>query len=208
MHQPGTWIGLTDLYTEQGIIHLLILLHHGHCTNDLTGQLIQRCLENMHLEIGFSGPIFVLPYDDLHQLATMSWVKVGWQFQQMHNIQIKTDTPDLKISHTNNQLLMPAFYSVGFCRDDLSHLNQCHIYLQIMPLADLCNGLGFYLNLDMWTGQTNTTFNSGYTWPRQPRPTKQDRICWQIAIQSTFQFSFLHQLVCPLGQWLTSPFQA
>jgi len=45
-------------------------------------------------------------------------------------------------------------------------------------------------------------------WPRQPRSTKQDWIFWQIANRSTFQFNSLHQLICLLGQRLTSPLQA
>jgi len=72
-------LGLTDLHTKQGITHLLLLLCHGHCADNLTGQLIWGSLENMGLEVGFAGNIFMLPYDDLNLLATKSWVKTGWQ---------------------------------------------------------------------------------------------------------------------------------
>jgi len=48
-------LGLTNLHTKQGIMHLLLLIKHDHCANNITGQLIQGSLENMHLELGFSN---------------------------------------------------------------------------------------------------------------------------------------------------------
>jgi len=165
-------LGLMDLHTEQGITHLLLLLRHGHCTNDLTRQLIQGSLKNVRLELGFSGSIFMLPYDDLNSLATKSWVKTVWQFQQTHNIQLDTDIQDLTTSRINDVMIMPAFYKAGFWGCDLTHLNCCWLYLQCTSLADLCDGSGHYLNPDMWIGQPNVTVTSGYSWPRQTRPSK------------------------------------
>jgi len=191
-------LGLTDMHTEQGITHLLILLKHGYQTDDLTGQLIRRSMENMWLELGFSGSIFKLPYDELQHLATKSWIKTAWQFQQTHNICIEMDIPDLMLTRVNDTLIMLAFHAAGFRGNDLARPNWCCIYLQCTSLANLCDRSGNYLNPEMWASHPNTTFTSGYKWPNQTRPTKQDWIYWQIAIHSSFQFNFLHCLVHPL----------
>jgi len=103
---------------------------------------------------------------------------------------------------------MPAFYNAGFWGGNLAHLNRCWLYLQCTSLADLCDGLGHYLNPYMWAGWSTVTFMSEYSWPKQSKPTKNDWNCWQIAIQSSFQFNFLHCLVQPLQQWLMAPLQA
>jgi len=174
VHAPHCYfrLGLTNLHTEQGITHLLLLLHHGHCANNLTRQLIRGSLENMCLKVGFAGSIFMLPYDNLNCLATKSWVKMAWQFQQTHNIRLETDIQDPTTSRINDELIMPAFYAAGFWGCNLACLNRCQIYLQWTSLADLCDRLGHYLNPDMWAGQLNTTFMSGYSWPRQSKPTQ------------------------------------
>jgi len=179
-------LGLTDLHTEQGITHLLLLLCHGHCTDNLTRQLIWGSLKNMCLEMGFSGSIFMLPYNDLHCLATKSWVKTAWQFQQTHKIWLETDIQDLTTSRINDKLIMPAFYEAGFQGCDLACLNCCQIYVQCTSLADLCNGSGQYLNPDMWAGQSNTTFTSGYSWPRQSKPTKKTGFAGKLQFEAPF----------------------
>jgi len=122
-------LGLTDLHTKQGITHILLLLCHRHCVNNLTRQLIWGALENMHLE--FAGSIFTLPYNDLNLLATKSWVKTAWQFQQTHNIWLDTDIQDLTTSRINDILVMPAFYNAGFWGGDLACLICCWLYLHL-----------------------------------------------------------------------------
>jgi len=88
--------------------------------DDHTRQLIQGSMENMQLEIGFSGSIFQLPYDKLQHLATKSWIKMAWQFQQTHNIRINMDIPDFTMARVNNTLIMPSFHSAKFCGSDLA----------------------------------------------------------------------------------------
>jgi len=189
-------LGLTDMHTEQGITHLLILLKHGYQTDDLTGQLIQGLTENMRLELGFSGRIFTLPYQ--------SWIKMVWQFQQTHSICLNMDILDLTLARVNDILIMPAFHAARFWGRSCT-TQSMPTPLTMHLIGDLCNRSSNYLNPEMWAGRPNTTFMSGYTWPNQTRPTKQDWICWQITICSSFHFNFLHCLVSPLEQWLLPP---
>jgi len=97
---PSTYYGLnlTDMYTKQGIQHLLTILQYGHSLDDLTGWLLWGSLETMTLELGSLQNLFTQDYTELHQLVTNSWIKTVWQFQHHHNIQIKTDLPKLTIA--------------------------------------------------------------------------------------------------------------
>jgi len=42
IHAPYKYFGLnlTDMYSEQGVQHILVVLQFGHSSNDLTGKLI------------------------------------------------------------------------------------------------------------------------------------------------------------------------
>jgi len=51
-------LGITNLYHEQGIQHLLALLQHGLNPNDIMGQLLQISLEKIRLELGLNSQIF------------------------------------------------------------------------------------------------------------------------------------------------------
>jgi len=112
-------LGLTGMHTKQGITHLLLLLKHGYQMDDLTGQLIRGSTENMQLELRFPGSLFKLPYNDLQQLATKSWIKAVWQFQQTHNICIEMDIPDQIVTRVNEILIMLAFHAAGFRGNDM-----------------------------------------------------------------------------------------
>jgi len=57
---PSKYYGLnlTDMYTEQGIQHLLAMLQYGHSSNNLMGRLIWGSLETMTLELGSLNNLF------------------------------------------------------------------------------------------------------------------------------------------------------
>jgi len=76
-----------------------------------------------------------------------------------------------------------------------------------MTLADICDGMGRYILPDMW-GEPNRTFTTGYQWPNQGWPTKQDWILWQLTLQQAFPVDHLLRLQPPLGDWLSTPHQS
>jgi len=139
--------------------------------------------------------------------VTNLWIKTVWQFQHHHAIIIKTDLPILTASWASNCFLMQSFQQVGLKGMGLATINRCRIYLQVTMLADICDGSGMYILADMWAGQPNTTFTTGYHWPNQGRPPKKDWIQWQLAIQQAFPVNYLLQLDQPLGEWLQLPTQ-
>jgi len=154
------------MYTEQGIQHILALLQYGHSLDDLMGQLIQGSLKTLILELGIPENPFMQDYNVLHLLTTNSWIKAVWQFQNQYQIQIETDLLTLSISQVNDRFLIWSFKQAGIKGTKLAKINWCRIYLKV-TLANICDGTGMYILPDMWAGQPNQTFTSGYQWPNQ-----------------------------------------
>jgi len=50
-------------------------------------------------------------------------------------------------------------------------------------LANILEGSGYYIPDPMLTGQPNTTFTSGFTWPNQGAPTKKEWASWHLELQ-------------------------
>jgi len=69
-------------------------------------------------------------------------------------------------------------------------------------MADISNGTGFYISDNMLAGQANITFSSGYTWPSQQKPSKQDWAQWQLGLQQAIPVDNLGCFQKPLGKWL------
>jgi len=106
-------LGITNLYHEQGIQHLIALLQHGLNPNDIMGQLLWIGLENMRLELGLNGQIFAYDWESLHLLTTLTWLSHTWKFQNEYGIQIETTTPNIPLSQEGNTLLTEAFYQAS-----------------------------------------------------------------------------------------------
>jgi len=140
LHAPNKYydLNLTDMYTEQGIMHLLVVLQYGHSLDDLTGWLIRGSLETMMLELRTQENLFTQDYSKLHSLTTNSWIKMVWQFQMEHHIQIKMDLPPLSKSRVQDQFLIKSFAQAGIQGAELARINWCWIYVKVMTLADIC----------------------------------------------------------------------
>jgi len=79
-------LNLTDMYTEQGIQHLLTVLQYGHSLDNLMGRLIRGSLETMTLKLRSLQNPFTQDYTEMHSLVTNLWIKTVWQFQHHHAI--------------------------------------------------------------------------------------------------------------------------
>jgi len=210
IHAPYKYFGLnlTDMYSEQGVQHILAALQFGHSSNDLTGKLIWGSLELLMLEVGMPENPFHLDYNKFNQLATNSWVKMLWQFQNFHKIWIEMDLQQAQPSRLHDWFLIASFIGVNISRTKLAHINHCRLYLQVTTLSDIFNGSGQYILPDIWAGKQNQTFTSGYHWPNQGWPPKKDWTLWQLALWQAFPVNNLLHLDQPLGLWTQSPQQS
>jgi len=71
-------LGITYLYHEQGIQHILSMLQYGPNLDDNTGKLICLGLETLWLELGLNGQPLSHDWQALHQLVTPTWLSHTW----------------------------------------------------------------------------------------------------------------------------------
>ena len=116
-------LGITNLYLEQGIQHILSILRYGPNTDDSTGKLIRLGLETLRLELRLNGQPLSQDWPTLHQLATPTWLTHTWRFMWDNNIHIKTNTPEIPLSREGDQLLTNLFLQAGITGKELATLN-------------------------------------------------------------------------------------
>jgi len=199
-------LNLTNMYTKQVVQHILVVVQFGHSSYDLTGKLIWGSLELLTVEVEMPENPFQLDYNTFDLLATNSWVKMLWQFQNLHNIWIETDLQKLQTSWLQDQFLILSFVRASIGRTKLAQINHCQLYLQVTTNSDICNGSGQYILPDMWVGKQNQTFT--YHWPNQGQPPKKYWTLWQLALWQAFLVNHLLWLEQPLGLWIQSPQQS
>jgi len=204
-------LGITNLYLEQGIQHILAILRYGPNNDDSTGKLIRLGLETLHLELGLNGHLLSLDWPTLHHMTTPTWITHTWRFMHENGISIETNTPEIPMSREGDQLLTNLFLQAGIRGKDLAALNRCRLFLQVVTLADISDGSGHYITDAMLSGKANTTFTSGFTWPNQGQPTKKEWAQWHLGLHLAIPVDNLGRLQQPLGRWLlpwsTNPHQ-
>ena len=131
VHAPYSARGLNlhDLYSEQGISHIEILLTHGHHSQSITGKLIRGSIQQMKVKLGLPGALLHQDYSWYHWLATGSWVKHAWLFLWENNMSIEDLGPHLQLRCEGDQFLVSALSAAGFKKQQLAHLNWCQLYL-------------------------------------------------------------------------------
>jgi len=76
VHRPFQYGGLNipDMYTEQLVSQLAMLIRHGQVLKDTTSMNVHATMEALKLECGICGEFSEIPviYQDL---ATNSWIK-------------------------------------------------------------------------------------------------------------------------------------
>jgi len=152
-HGPKSHQGLAipNLFTEQTIAHITMLLHYGPQAENPMGQLLQANLEAFWLEMGLSGQLFGQPEEVLLCL-TCTWITHMWTQCQKLDIDIMMDIPDFDLPRQNDKELMKLFLQYGARGQELAMLNHCHMYIQAVHLSDICNRLGTVVDTQYWNG--------------------------------------------------------
>jgi len=152
-HGPKSHQGLAipNLFMEQTIAHITMLLCYGPQTEDPTGRLLQANLEAFRLETGLGGQLFGQPVEILPCLMR-SWIAHTWAQCRQLDIDIMMDVQDFKAPRHNDKELMRLFLQHGVRGQDLATLNRCRMYLQAVFLSDICNRQGMAIESQYWTG--------------------------------------------------------
>jgi hypothetical protein len=99
--------------------------------------------------------------------------------------------------------LMDHFVHQGYKASQLTRLNRCHIYLQVITLTDIASADGTCIIPDVFIGLPLTDRKSTLQWPSQQRPSETDWALWSSALQS---LQPRNRLTTPLGNWLVAEF--
>jgi len=200
VHGPIDRAGLNipNLYTEQAVTQLVMLLRFGSCSSDQTRILLHALMELMKLETGLVGEPWTAP-GIFAPLVTDTWLKRLWLDCLRHQIEIHTDLPQILPPRIQDAELIRTFIDHGYHGQELRELNWCRMSLHAIWISDICDGTGSEILADCWNGQG--TIESPYRWP----PTFTQLAYWskwQQALTKCFGLDRWRQLSHPLGKWL------
>jgi len=202
VHGPLEQAGLNipNLYAEQALTQLVMLLGHGHSCSSQMGILLRALAESMQLETGLAIEPFQTP-KIFESLITNTWLKRLWLDCLRYQIDIQTDLPIAQPNRGQDVELMRAFASYGYRGQELRELNCCRMSLHAIWLSDICDGTGTKVLVDCWKG--SGPVESNYRWP--PTFTQQSYWhTWQQALTKSFGLDRWQRPSRPLGKWLPS----
>jgi Reverse transcriptase (RNA-dependent DNA polymerase) len=192
-------LGVPDIYVEQGVTKLIRLIKFGRKSRHLTSSLIRHNCEAMKMEIGLNGYLFSHDPAIWAPIVSATWLKWTWKFTAQYRIQMRDDLMDFPMKRKHDELLMQLFAQLGFRGHDLYKLNICRLYLQVITVSDITDGIGTRVTDLAWLGRQGMALNDHHNWPIQPRPPTAFWDKWQQALRSMCGRSRL--LRRPLGQW-------
>jgi len=200
VHGPWQWGGLNipNIYTEQLISHVHLILKFGGWLEEITGSLLQASWEALQLEAGLAGNIFTYP-EAVQDYMTTTWLSQTWAACQKANIQIISQDTTFTPKRNNDVKLMRVFIQQGYQKNDLKCLNQCWMYMQSVYLSDIC-----MVSRDMlakfWL-KSPIQIPSSYKWPLTQIPMPNEWTFWQCALQQAILLGISLTLPIPLSKW-------
>jgi hypothetical protein len=154
-------LALPNLYTVQGIENILTVMEFGYNMKTLTGQLLKGNVEALQLELGVGTPVFVKEFWRYGTLVTSSWTQHTWQWLHTKGVHIE-DQVGRRRGHK---------YDANIRDSELVAANRCRLYLRVVTLADISDGLGDHVTDAAWLGHRDTDRPQYYEWPPQGYPT-------------------------------------
>jgi len=148
---PTLVCGFPNLYMEQFLSQLTMLLQYGDKLEDTTGLLIQAVIKAMKLETDLVGELFQTPlvFKDLVTDMSIKWL---WLDCVHFRIEMHTKVFDFPILCSGDIELMWLFAQHRCCFQDLSTLNWCRMALKAIWLSDICMGSGREVTQSTWEG--------------------------------------------------------
>jgi len=156
-------LNIPNLYTEQLVTQILMLLQYSSQLAEMMGILIWALAEAMKLESRLAGEVWATPLT-FKALITDTWLKWLWLDLLKYGIMIQTDLLDFTPQWVNDIELMRLFAQNGYRGQDQATLNCCHMVLQVIWLSKICMGSGHEVLQEAWNG--NLPLQLLYNWPQ------------------------------------------
>ena len=197
-------LGIPNLYTTQGLSHIVTVLTHCWRGTE-TGKLIQTSVEIAKVEAGLHGSLWEHDYNIYSHLIEDSWVKHLWHYIWEIGATFKDTTPDFSYAREGDIALTEGFaecYRLGIItRSEWAKANKCRLYLQCLTLGDIASGDGLTITAEVLAGVYSKQRARSITWPAQGKPKSTDWATWRRLLRKCFLSG--DQVHCrALGKWL------
>jgi len=168
---------LEDLWTEQGLAHLILLLLHLLCPHEPNASMLIS-LSHLRLDAGTAVPILTTGFSTVNCYVVRSWLQHTGSF--MHDLDLCLDLPNqwLPQLQRENDLFLMDFFADSTSNTKthtsiLRQANMCCLYIQATTLSDITDGQGLSINQQAWSGNQMTDRSSTYNYLRQDTPRRQ-----------------------------------
>jgi len=184
-------LGLTSLYTENGIRKVELLLGHLR-RRDKTSDIIKVALGCIQQEVGMPTFLFQLPYEQYACIVTKCWMKLLWKF--LDTIKGSIRCPGIWIpppTFENDVNIVEKFMQWDLTDDQRYNLNICRLYKKCYFLGDLLDPAGVKLR----PGSLDLSYRNFHNdkFPDIPSLPKSFEELWQSSIRRILNESSLGQ---------------
>jgi len=129
-------LNIPNLLTEPTIAHIEILLKYHNQLDNPTGILLWATRKAMQLETCLTG---FEALSLLQEFITNSWMTQTWLSAATYNIHLQRSITDFLLQWVHDLELVKLFLCNLVRQPQLSMLNHCHMFLNVLCLSDICN---------------------------------------------------------------------
>jgi len=191
-------LALPTLYGMQSYDQLKYCIGHI-CLGDTTGKLLLIALSYLQLISGATKPILQQDINQYLQWIKKFWMTSIWSF--LSRTQLKLHIPGAWCPtppRRHNIVLMDHFLCLKFSPGDMTKLNCCRLYLQVIYLSNIATADGTSIGEEYKVVNQTLLRKSKLRWPRQ--------VCtppsmWQLWNNALSHFESRGKLVVPLREW-------
>ena len=198
-------LGFKDMYTSQGIQHVIKLIQTLR-TPGPPNQLLRLLLAEWQINSGSSHPLLQFPQLPCRHLEG-SWLTTTRSFlASINGSLIINEYYCPSPPSDNDHVLMDEFNRVpGLGRKRLQYLNMCRIYLRVHYLSELLTPDGTHLCPGFWTGlSSQRPMKPIHKYPRQSSPSPPIWSFWRSIIRKLFCHPYTTCLRQPIHHTLPS----
>ena len=170
-------IGIHDMYIEQGIRQIMLLVGHVRQESE-TSFLIEASIQWCHIQAGSEFHLLEHPEFAVDYIENC-WIMCIRDFLRTFGLSMSFTRKALQQKQCeNDEFIMDAFRTRGECSAlELQKLNACRMYLQVSRLSEVSTGDGKQLQKNIVCGLRSELFKSRNKWPRQGKPLGE---CWKL----------------------------
>ncbi len=199
--------GFTCTYTDQGISQLSMFIGHLRLKQEI-GKLIWVLVEHLQLVIGVGEPVFAYNFSKVESYVESNWLTSLWTFSNSIRATIHMeDKWVIQLQRKEDMFLMTALSDRKWALTPkmMKRINACRLFLQVITLADICDGSGSYVTGNILKGQKHADRRSRYEWASQAYPSSLAWRLWNTMLRKCFcrnETGTAH-LRHPLRRWLS-----